>query len=108
PVLRPLLAYEVIWKLLTVWLLGPLSLALLHALIGLSHEPAVTNTKLLTFALSPVGVATAVVYGVLTLTLTYAELAGLCLLFLRALRGLPVTSRQALRRALRPPPPPPP
>jgi glycerophosphoryl diester phosphodiesterase len=99
--LRPLLAYEIIWKLLTIWLLGPLSVALMHALIGLTHEPAVTNTKLLTFALSPVGVTTAVVYGIVTLTLTYLEQAGLCLLFLRALRGLPVTSREALRRALR-------
>src|SRR5262245_42369413 len=75
--LRPLLAYQVLWKILTLVLLGPLTLALLHTLVAWSGEAVVANSRLLSFVLSPLGLTTLVIYATLALTGIFVEQAGL-------------------------------
>lgn len=93
--LRPLLAYEIYWKAIALFLTGPLVIALLNALIALSHEPVVSNTGILSFLLSPLGVATIVVLGVVWATLALLEHAGLCVLIGHARRGRAVSALDA-------------
>jgi glycerophosphoryl diester phosphodiesterase len=89
--LRTLLAYEVLWKLLALVALGPLSVALVHALISLSGEAAVANTGLLSFALSPLGIGTLVVFATVNVALLFLERAGLFRLLQGGRRGQPLT-----------------
>src|SRR5215510_8795890 len=58
--LRPLLVYEIVFRTLLFLVLGPLSVALLNALVRQSGQPAITNLGLLSFGLSPLGIATLV------------------------------------------------
>jgi glycerophosphoryl diester phosphodiesterase len=99
--LRTLLAYEILWKLLAVAALGPLSVALIHALISLSGGAAVANTDLLSFALSPLGVGTLVVFATINVALLFVERAGLFRLLVGGLRGQPPALASVLRSNVR-------
>ncbi len=98
---RTLLAYEVLWNLLALAALGPLSLALVHALIRLSGEPSVANTGLISFALSPLGISTLVVFAAVNLAILFLEYAGLFRLLYGGLRGAPLSLGQVLRLNVR-------
>src|SRR5262249_32677039 len=93
---RPLLVYEIVFRTVLFLVLGPLSVALLNALVRQSGQPAITNNGLLSFALSPLGLATLVVAAVVSFTLTSLESAGLLLIVLRTLRGQKASARQTL------------
>jgi glycerophosphoryl diester phosphodiesterase len=95
--LRPLLTCEIVWRVLWLLVLGPLSVAVLNALVQQSGRPAVTNLGLLSFGLSPLGLVILVLGATASLTLTALELAGLLLVLLPLFRGRQVTARQALR-----------
>jgi glycerophosphoryl diester phosphodiesterase len=96
-----LLAYEALWKLLAAVALGPLALALVHALIRLSGEVSVANTRLLAFALSPLGIGTLVVFATVNVALLFIERAGLFRLLVCGLQGRPQTLASVLRLNVR-------
>jgi len=93
---RPLLASVIVFRTVLFLVLAPLAVALLNALVRQSGQPAITNNGLLSFALSPLGLATLVVAAVVGLTLTALESAALLLIVLRTLRGQKASARQAL------------
>jgi glycerophosphoryl diester phosphodiesterase len=92
-----LFAYEAIWRVLMFLMIGPLSIMVLNALVQQSGRPAITNLGLLSFVLSPLGLATLVLSVTFGLTMSALETAGLVLILMRAARGLKVSSLQALR-----------
>ncbi len=99
--LAALVAYEVLFKLLAAAALGPLSAWVLARLIAVTGSVAVSNEHILSFVLSPWGVLTLLVGGVLTFVITLIEQAGLMELAWASLseRRLPATA--ALWRAFR-------
>src|SRR5262245_45299329 len=99
--LGTILSYEILWKGIALVLLGPLSIAILHALVSLTQEPAVANTGLIAFGMSPLGVTTGLVFGVLWATIVLLEHAGVLLIAERAGRGLSITPESALFQTLR-------
>jgi glycerophosphoryl diester phosphodiesterase len=78
--LPQLIGYEVLFKILAVALLTPLSAFLLAALISSSGRVAVSNEEIVTFALSATGILTVIVMGTLTIAIIFAEQAGLLLI----------------------------
>jgi glycerophosphoryl diester phosphodiesterase len=98
--LGPLLGYEIIFRIASFVLLGPLAVALLNLLISWTGEPSVANTQLLAFVLSPLGVISLVLFATLTLTIFFMENAGLCLILLHQFRHRPITLLQAVRLTL--------
>lgn len=90
------LIYEVGWKVVTLFLLGPLVTALLNAAIALGWNSAVTNGSLLHFGLSPLGLATLVAFGCLSLAIQFFEQAGLVILAISAARGGRVSLREMI------------
>jgi glycerophosphoryl diester phosphodiesterase len=93
---RPVLIYEAGWKLAVLFLLGPLTTAILNAAIALGRGSAVTNNEIVGFVLSPTGVVTLSGFGILTLAVLFFEQAGLVVLALTAIRG----ERASLRRVI--------
>jgi glycerophosphoryl diester phosphodiesterase len=94
----PMLLYEIVFRLFRLLLLGPLLVALLNALIRLSGQPAITNTGLLSFLLTPLGIITLILYLGVAYTQTCVESAGLLVISLRTFRGLPVSAGQTMRK----------
>lgn len=94
--LGPLLAYGMLWRGLLLLVFGPLSVAVLNALVQQSGQPAITNVGLLSFGLSALGFFTIVLGAVSALTLTAVESAGLLLILLELFRGRKVTAWQAI------------
>jgi glycerophosphoryl diester phosphodiesterase len=72
-----LLVYESVWKFATLAILGPLGVALLHAIIRLGGDVAVANTQLIAFALSPLGFSTLMILAIVSVAFTFIERAGL-------------------------------
>jgi glycerophosphoryl diester phosphodiesterase len=99
--LRTLLAYEILWKLLAAVALGPLSVALLHALIRLGGGPSVANTDLFSFALSPLGIGTVVVFAAVNVAVLFLERAGLFRILHGGLRGQSPALAPILRLTVR-------
>jgi len=98
--LRPLLLYELVLKIVVILLLGPLTAALVNALIALTGEPSIANDKLLAFALSPLGITTILVWASILLATTFVERSGVAHILMRSLHGVPVSARQAVWLAL--------
>ncbi len=95
------LIYEVGWKVATLFLLGPLTTALLNTAIALGWESAVTNGELLRFGLSPLGIATLAGFGTLVLGIQFFEQAGLVILGVNAARGGKTSLRELARLTAR-------
>ncbi len=74
---RPLLVFEVLFKLLEAWLLLPAVAAVLSRVLGRAGYVAVTNTDVLAFFLSPLGLVYAAVFGLVAVTLLWIEQAAL-------------------------------
>ena len=98
---RRVLAFEIVWKLASFLVLGPLTTAILNAAISVGHGRAVTNEALLGFAASPTGLATLFLWGVLTQAVGFFEGAGLVALVVSALRERPVRLREVIARSVR-------
>lgn len=92
--LRPLIAFEMVFRLLLVLAIGPLSVSVLNALVRQSGQPAITNFGLISFLFTPLGLFTVVLGLTVGFLLTALESAGLLLILVRTTRGLPVSSRQ--------------
>ena len=68
---------DALFKLLAFILLTPLTSWLLQRVIGSSGGSAVSNTDIIRFLLSPIGLLGIIIVTVLTIGLTYAEQTGL-------------------------------
>jgi glycerophosphoryl diester phosphodiesterase len=79
-IIRPLLAFEIAMALATVFLLDPLVIALLQAIIALRGDPYSGNAALIAFFLSPVGLLTVIIAAVTFVFLAALEFGGVSLI----------------------------
>jgi hypothetical protein len=79
-IFRPLLVFEIAMTLTIAFLLDPLVIALLQAIVALSGDPYAGNAALIAFLLSPVGLLTAVTAAVTFIFLAAFEFGGVSLM----------------------------
>jgi glycerophosphoryl diester phosphodiesterase len=91
-----MLAYGVLFKVVAVLVLTPLSAVLVSLLIATTGHLAVTNTELAAFLLSLPGIITLVLIGTTTLVLLFAEQSGFMLIGFAAEQGCRIKPLQAL------------
>ena len=96
-----LLGYEVLFKIVAVTALAPLSAWLLAALVRTSGGVAVSNEQILSFLASPVGVLTVLITGSVGIAILFAEQAGLLLIATNSLADGTFTTVGALGQATR-------
>lgn len=93
---RALMSYEAAIKLVILVAIGPLSAALVNAVISQSGDAAIGNTELIGFLSSGRGLVTILVGGALTLALASIEHAGLLIIALSSLLARPTRVRDAV------------
>lgn len=91
-----LLAYDLCVKLLGFALLEPFATWLFTALVSTTGRLSISNTQLLTFFLSPMGLLTLLLSGTTTLAVLFIEQAGLMILAASLLWGQNMVVIQAL------------
>jgi glycerophosphoryl diester phosphodiesterase len=84
---RPLLVFEIAMALAVVFLLDPLVIALLRAIVALSGDPFAGNAALIAFLLSPVGLLTVVTAAVTFVFLAAFEFGGVSLIAWDSMHG---------------------
>ena len=94
--LPQLLAYEVLFKVITAALFGPLFAWILAALISSTGRRALSNEEILSFLLSPIGLITFVLWAGVGLATLFAEQAGMILIASETMRRRRATSAAAL------------
>lgn len=75
--LPALIAWEVLFKIIQFALLLPLVAWISAALVGISGSAAVSNTDIIAFVTSPAGVVGLLIVAILTVAISFLELAGL-------------------------------
>jgi glycerophosphoryl diester phosphodiesterase len=100
-VLGRFILFDLIFKLLALTILAPLTAWVSHRLVRLSGDFAVGNEQILSFFLSPSGIAAALFAGVSTLALLFAEQAGFTLAASSLHTGNNSTYLQSLGRTLK-------
>jgi glycerophosphoryl diester phosphodiesterase len=86
-IFRPLLVFEIAMALAAMFLLDPLVIGLLQAIVSLSGDPFAANTALIAFVLSPVGVLTVVTAAVTFIFLAAVEFGGVSLIAWDGIHG---------------------
>jgi glycerophosphoryl diester phosphodiesterase len=94
---RPLIVYEVLFKLLEAWVLVPAVAVVLAAVLARAGHVAVSNRDVLDFLLSPSGLLYAALFGTVAVALLLLEQAGV--MVLAALAGR--VERPAVKEKLR-------
>ncbi len=91
------LIYGILWRTLSAWMLGPLSVAVLHLFLKLGQEQAITNVQLAGFFMSPTGALAAFSVAVLSVATWALEQAGFTYLLINQLQGRPCSVDQIFR-----------
>lgn len=98
--LPQLVGYEILFRLASTLLLGPLASAVVVAFVSFSGTPAVSNFDLAGFALSPWGLLTLAAAGTVHFALLMAEAAGFQQICGSRLQGEPCKATAAFAAAL--------
>lgn len=93
---RPLLFFDLLWKLLSLAFLVPVSALFLSSILRWSGDKAISNFDLAAFFLSPQGILLIVVTATLSFAVVFFELGGLAMISLGALQGKRVTAVRTL------------
>jgi glycerophosphoryl diester phosphodiesterase len=97
---RTLFIFELLFDLLKAWLLAPAVAVLLAAILSRAGHIAVSNTDILDFLLSPLGLLYAALFGTVAAALLLVEQAGVMLLAALAGPAERPPIKQALLAAL--------
>jgi glycerophosphoryl diester phosphodiesterase len=97
---RVLFVYEVLFKLLQAWLLAPAVALVLALVLSRGGHVAVSNTDILDFLLTPLGLLYAALFGTAGVALLLLELAGIMILAARAGRAERPPLSELLRAVL--------
>jgi glycerophosphoryl diester phosphodiesterase len=95
-----LIGYEILFRIFSAAVLGPVSAWLLAAFIAASGEMAVSNERIVSFLLSPAGIIGGLVWVVAALAGLFAEQAGLILISAESIRGRRLGSTHAFWQML--------
>jgi len=96
-----LVAYEILFRVFSAAVLGPLSAWILAAFISSSGEMVVSNERIASFLLSPAGLIGIAAWGAVGLAGFFAEQAGLILLSADGIRGRKPSATLAFWKALK-------
>lgn len=90
------LGYEILYKLITMFLITPLLILVLTGLIAATGLPAVTNMEIISFLISLPGLLAVLVTGTVIAAVLIAEEAGLIIIAVHSRTFKRITSRRAL------------
>ena len=96
-----LAAYDILFRIFSAAVLGPVSAWIFTALISSSGQLSVGNDQIATFLLSPAGVLAVVVWGVVGLASFFAAQAGMILIAADTIRRRKTSSAAALWHTLK-------
>ena len=99
--LSDLLIFDIFFKIIAAALFGPISAWIFNRLVAASGAWVVGNEQIISFVLSPIGMATVIIAGTLALAVAFAEQSGLILIAARFNAGQRITAYQTLLQMLR-------
>ena len=87
-----LIIFDAFFKIIAAALFGPISAWIFNRLVAASGAWVVGNEQIISFVLSPIGMATVIIAGALALAVTFAEQSGLILIAARFNAGRRITA----------------
>jgi glycerophosphoryl diester phosphodiesterase len=99
--LSTLLIFDIFFKIITTAIFGPVSAWIFNRLVASSGAWVIGNEQIISFVLSPVGMAAVIISGALALAIIFAEQAGIILIASRFNAGQKITAYQAFRQMLK-------
>jgi len=99
--LANLLIFDVLFKMIAAALFGPISAWISNRLVASSGAWVIGNEQIISFVLSPIGMAAVIISGALALAIFFAQQAGVTLIAARFNAGRQITAYQALLQMLK-------
>jgi glycerophosphoryl diester phosphodiesterase len=97
----PYITYELLFKLLSLMVLGPVIGLVGAYFIAFTGHSSVSNQQLLTYVLSVPGIASVFLWGMAGFAVFFMEIAGLVTIAWSSLNNRPITATMAFLTALR-------
>jgi len=91
-----LLGFEILFKIISFGILGPLSAWAFRVLISSTGRLSITNEQILSFLISPIGIMGLVLWGAMIVVTLFSEQAGFMTIASRTFSGQRITSPGAL------------
>jgi len=99
--LSNLLIFDIFFKIIVTTIFGPISAWIFNRLVASSGAWVIGNEQIISFVLSPVGMAAVIFAGALALAIFFAEQAGIILIASRHHAGQAIKAYQALLEMLK-------
>ena len=99
--LSNLLIFDIFFKIIATAIFGPISAWVFNRLVASSGAWVIGNEQIISFVLSPVGMAAVIISGTLALAVIFAEQAGIMLIVSGFNAGRKITAYQAFLQMLR-------
>ncbi len=96
-----LFSYEILFKVISLVVLGPIAVLVGAYFISFTGHSSVTNERLVAYFISLPGIASVLLWGVSNLSILLLDFAGLITIAYSSLRGRSVSGRTALQQAFR-------
>jgi len=96
-----LLIFDIFFKIIVTAVFGPVSAWIFNRLVASSGAWVIGNEQIISFVLSPVGMAAVIISGALALAIIFAEQAGIILIAARFNAGQKITAYPALWQMLK-------
>lgn len=96
-----LLSYEIVFKIIALFVLGPVLILVGAYFISFTGHSSVTNERLAAYFMSLPGLLSVLLWGVSNLSILFMEFAGLITIAYGSLLGGSVSARRALRNSFR-------
>jgi glycerophosphoryl diester phosphodiesterase len=99
--LSNLLIFDIYFKIVATAIFGPISAWIFNRLVAASGAWVIGNEQIISFVLSPVGMAAVIISGALALAILFAEQAGIILIASRFNAGQAIKAYQAFLQMLK-------
>ncbi len=99
--LSSLLIFDIFFKIVATATFGPISAWIFNRLVAASGAWVIGNEQIISFVLSPVGMAAVIISGALALAIIFAEQAGIILIASRFNAGQAIKAYQAFLQMLK-------
>ncbi len=99
--LSSLLIFDIFFKIVATAIFGPISAWIFNRLVAASGAWVIGNEQIISFVLSPVGMAAVIISGALALAIIFAEQAGIILIASRFNAGQAIKAYQAFLQMLK-------
>jgi glycerophosphoryl diester phosphodiesterase len=99
--LSTLLIFDIFFKIIATAIFSPVSAWIFNRLVASSGAWVIGNEQIISFVLSPVGMAAVIISGALALAIIFSEQAGIILIASRFNAGQKISAYQAFRQMLK-------